>query len=152
MLFRNNSYKKVFTDGAVNEKLGICGLGAVFFNDQDHMIEAVSEFCPLSTNNQTEYQAVIMALKYAIQKGFNRLKVYTDSQTVVQQVIGLASVKSPSIKNLHHELILLLQNFKEVDFIHIPRCENEIADALANRAIDIWKNGDRHGRKRFKNI
>jgi ribonuclease HI len=130
---------KVYTDGAVNDQLGICGLGAAFFDRHEKLVDVVYETCFHSTNNETEYQAVIMALKHAIQKGFLHLRIYSDSQILVQQVDGLAMVKSPGLKRLHHELVLLLPKLRQVDFIHVPRCKNKIADALANHAIDIWK-------------
>jgi len=144
MFFKTNSYKKVYTDGAINRELGISGLGAVFFNDNDRLIKAIYRACPLATNNEAEYKAVILALKYALNKRFYHLKVYSDSQIVVHQALGLASVKSLGLKYLHHELALLLASFNEIDFIHIPRWKNQIADAFANQAIHDYRQKEVH--------
>ena len=130
---------KIFTDGAINPDLGVCGLAAIFFDEQEKLLDAVYATCLDKTNNEAEYLAVILALKSAEHNKYRNIDIYTDSQILVHHATGLASVKAPGLKKLYHELIMNVRNFESVNFHHIPRCENQIADAFANQAILLWK-------------
>ena len=48
-------------------------------------------------NNVAEYEALLTGLKLAIEVRAEHLKVYSDSQLVVNQVKGIYQVKEPSI-------------------------------------------------------
>ena len=50
-----------------------------------------------TTNNAAEYEALLTGLKLAIEVRAEHLKVYSDSQLVVNQVKGTYQVKEPSI-------------------------------------------------------
>ena len=50
-----------------------------------------------ATNNAAEYEALITGLKLAIEVRAENLKVYSDSQLVVNQVKDAYQVKEPSI-------------------------------------------------------
>ena len=50
-----------------------------------------------ATNNATEYEALLTGLKLAIEVKAEHLKIYSDSQLVVNQVKGTYQVKEPSI-------------------------------------------------------
>ena len=50
-----------------------------------------------TTNNAVEYKALLTGLKLAIKVRAEHLKVYSDSQLVVNQVKGTYQVKEPSI-------------------------------------------------------
>ena len=50
-----------------------------------------------TTNNAAEYEALLTGLKLAIEVRAEHLKIYSDSQLVVNQVKGMYQVKDPSI-------------------------------------------------------
>ena len=50
-----------------------------------------------ATNNAAEYEALLTGFKLAIEVRAEHLKVYSDSQLVVNQVKGTYQVKEPSI-------------------------------------------------------
>ena len=50
-----------------------------------------------ATNNTAEYEALLTGLKLAIEVRVEHLKVYSDSQLVVNQVKGTNQMKEPSI-------------------------------------------------------
>ena len=50
-----------------------------------------------TTNNAAEYEALLTGLKLAIKVRDEHMKVYLDSQLVVNQVKGTYQVKEPSI-------------------------------------------------------
>ena len=50
-----------------------------------------------ATNNAAEYEALLTGLRLAIKVRAEHLKIYSDSQLVVNQVKGTYQVKEPSI-------------------------------------------------------
>jgi ribonuclease HI len=139
MWFSKRSEIQVFTDGANSPDFRVSGLAAVFFNEDDKLMDAVYSICQYTTNNEAEYLAVLLGMKYALQRKHLRINIFTDSLIIVQQALGTASVKSPGLKKCHHDLMMAVSCFDSVGFNHISREENRIADAFANKAISLWK-------------
>ena len=54
-----------------------------------------------ASNNVAEYQALIHALKYALDHGATAVKVFSDSELVVRQISGQYRVKHPDMVPLH---------------------------------------------------
>jgi ribonuclease HI len=142
--FRHQSIMKVFTDGALCHEYSIGGLAAVFFSEEDKFLDAVYCSCKLMTNNETEYKAVLLAINEAIRRKIRKIAVFSDSQILVNQLLGLASVKAQGLKIFHHKIMLLLPTFELVSFHHISRNENRIADAFANQAILNYRKRGKH--------
>jgi ribonuclease HI len=46
-------------------------------------------------------------------------------------------VKADHLRPLHDEAKALIAGFDKIDLRHIPREENEAADEMSNRAIDL---------------
>ncbi len=94
------------------------------------------------TNNEAEYEAVIMALERLSQSTYRRkrrklrLRIYTDSQVLVRQMQGRALTNAPGLKTAQARLRRLVLEFGEVTFQHVPREQNRLADALANEAVE----------------
>ena len=65
-----------------------------------------------TTNNAAEYEALLTGLKLAIKVRAEHLKVYFDSQLVVNQVKGTYQVKDPSIVRYMQRAKQLLKKLK----------------------------------------
>jgi ribonuclease HI len=89
-----------------------------------------------ASNNVAEYQALIHALKYALDRGARRVKVFSDSELVVRQISGQYRVKHPDMIPLHGKARGLLSRFEEASLSHVRREQNKDADRLANQALD----------------
>ncbi len=89
-----------------------------------------------ATNNVAEYQALIHALKYALDRGAARVKLFSDSELVVRQMAGRYRVKHPAMVPLHRQAAALLSRFREASLEHVRRERNRDADRLANQALD----------------
>lgn len=89
-----------------------------------------------ATNNQAEYEGVILALELAGQLGAKKLEVRMDSELVVRQLEGTYRVKNEGLKPLYERACELVHSFKSVAVTHIPRSENKLADKLVNAALD----------------
>lgn len=91
-----------------------------------------------TTNNQAEWQGMIAGLSYikANYAGFDKIFVALDSDLVVKQITGLYKVKNPGLQPLFLEAKSILKNLGIVEFTHIYREYNKIADAQVNLALD----------------
>ena len=128
---------RLYTDGAARGNPGPAGAGAVILNPAGHVMAKIGKFLGESTNNVAEYTGLILGLKRARAMGIKELDVFSDSELLVKQLAGDYAVKADHLKPLHDEAKQLLAAFSEVDVAHIPREENEAADEMSNRAIDL---------------
>jgi ribonuclease HI len=89
-----------------------------------------------ATNNQAEYEGVILALELAGQLGAKKLEIRMDSELVVRQLEGRYKVKNEGLRPLYERACKMLDGFKSVAVSHIPRSKNKLADKLVNAALD----------------
>jgi ribonuclease HI len=85
-----------------------------------------------ASNNEAEYEALLHGMKMAKACGATRLKIFGDSNLVVQQVMNMCDTISDNMlayKNLYH---YLEGAFDGCEVSHISRNSNEEADTLAN--------------------
>ncbi|MFH2127100.1 MAG: ribonuclease HI family protein, partial [Pseudomonadota bacterium] len=115
---------------------GPAGAGAVLYDDQGQEVAALSRYLGRTTNNEAEYQALLMGLKRAQELGAQRLTVKMDSELIVRQLEGRYQVKAPGLKPMYAEAKRLLQGFASVTILHVRREFNKRADELANQAMD----------------
>ena len=80
--------------------------------------------------------ALLAGLELAAAAGCRRLEVRADSQLVIRQLNGRYRVKNRRLIPLVLRVKQLAARFEQVTFTHVPREENQLADRLANRAID----------------
>ena len=60
-----------------------------------------------------------------------------DSNLVIQQTQGIWRTRDEKLKPYHAYLGLLVDRFEELRYIHLPKVENQFADALATLASMI---------------
>jgi ribonuclease HI len=123
-------------DGASRGNPGPAAIGVTIKDENNRLIECVSERIGNTTNNQAEYQALIAGLKKAISLGAVQVTVYSDSELMVKQIQGSYRVKNVGIKPLYSEVVKLAYTLASFKIMGIPRERNREADALANRALD----------------
>ncbi|XP_004291837.1 PREDICTED: uncharacterized protein LOC101312118 [Fragaria vesca subsp. vesca] len=124
-------------DGASKGNPGTAGAGAVLRADDGTLICKLREGLGVATNNVAEYRAVILGLKYALEKGFSRIFVQGDSKLVCMQVQGLWQVKNQNLSTLYEEVKKLKDRFVSFKISHVLRELNSEADAQANLAITL---------------
>jgi ribonuclease HI len=127
----------IHSDGAARGNPGPAGAGAVLTDPDGKLVGEVCKYLSDDmTNNQAEYNALILALKEARLKGATRLKIFADSELMVKQIRGEYKVKNEGIKPLYLEAMELLRHVGNFSIEYIPRERNKRADKLANLAID----------------
>ena len=128
---------RVWIDGASRGNPGKSGVGIVIRDSDGDVLDEISEYLGDDlTNNQSEYSALINALEFCVDQDFNEVRIYSDSELLVKQMNGEYDVNSENILNLYEEAKSLESEFSEVEYNHVPRNENEVADDLANKAIE----------------
>jgi ribonuclease HI len=81
---------------------------------------------PNRSNNEAEYEALLHGMRMAKACGATRLKIFGDSNWVVQQVMNLCDALSDNM-TAYRNLYYYLEGAK----YHISRSSNEEADTLA---------------------
>lgn len=123
-------------DGAARGNPGPAGAGAALLDGQGNTLAEVGRFLGKATNNEAEYQALMLGLNLALDRGFSRLSINTDSELLANQLNGSYRVKEPRLKKLFSEVHQLLGKFEKWEIKAVPREQNRLADRLANLAID----------------
>ena len=132
---------QLFTDGASRGNPGPAGAGALLLAADGGELQRISTYLGLCTNNAAEYKALIAGLKEALRQGCGRLSLCMDSELIVRQLEGRYKVRHEQLLPLYQEAKTLLARFDAWQVRHVPRTQNQTADALANAGIDQYQAG-----------
>ena len=126
----------IHIDGASRGNPGEAGFGVYVTTPEGAAVAELYGYLGRASNNVAEYQALIHALRYALKRGAERVKVFSDSELVVRQMAGQYRVKHPDMVPLHRQASTLRSRFREASLEHVRREHNRDADRLANVALD----------------
>lgn len=126
----------LFTDGGSRGNPGPGAAGAVLMTDTNEVINFTGKYFADTTNNNAEYQALLLGLKMAAKSGCSDLLCKLDSELVVKQLNGEYKIKDPNIKNIIERIKDQLLEFNTAKFVHIPREQNKLADKIVNLILD----------------
>src|SRR5579871_1085467 len=129
-------YLVAFVDGGARGNPGPAGYGVVFEDEVGRPVANLSEYLGRQTNNYAEYSGLLAALNYTLRHGFKALKVVSDSELMVKQILGEYKVSSPTLKELHQRAMTLIDQLDCFEIRHVLREKNPQADRLANLAMD----------------
>jgi hypothetical protein len=87
---------------------------------------------PQASNNEAEYEALLHRMKMAKACGATRLKIFGDSNLVVQQVMNRCDAVSDNMTAYRNLYYYLEGTFDGCEVSHVSRASNEEADNLAN--------------------
>ena len=132
----NISEIKLYGDGGSRGNPGPSASGFVLTDMQNNIIETNGEYLSITTNNQAEYHSLKLGLERSRQLGVQIVHVYMDSLLVINQMKGIYKVKDNVLHSAFLRISELVKNFEHVDFTHIPRELNKLADAEVNRILD----------------
>lgn len=131
----------IFTDGGSRGNPGISGYGVVILDENKKIIYQESKYLGIKTNNEAEYMALIASLEWVKNNqsffSIHKVNFYADSQLMIRQLQGLYKVKAPTLLPLFCQSQQLLTQINlPHTFQDVRREYNEIADKLANKAMD----------------
>nr|AAK92670.1 putative gag-pol precursor [Oryza sativa Japonica Group] len=114
------------------------GAGLVFKTPQGgviyHSFSLLKEEC---SNNEAEYEALIFGLLLALSMEVRSIRVYGDSQLIVQQINDIYEVLKQELVPYYSAARRLMEMFGHIEVMHVPRSRNAPADALAKLAAAL---------------
>ncbi|XP_038701846.1 uncharacterized protein LOC119998570 [Tripterygium wilfordii] len=105
------------------------GMGIVLISPEGSVIQRAVRCGFYATNNEAEYEALIIGMMLAKELRVTSLKVHSDSQLIVNQFLGSYQAKDPTMT--------CYLEYAKFSITQIPRAENSYADALANLGSSI---------------
>ena len=133
---RPENYLIAHSDGGARGNPGPAGYGVVIKDQSGKKVAALSQYLGHQTNNFAEYQGLIAALEYAVERGPKAIKVISDSELLVRQIKGIYKVKNSTLKDLYARAKELIAELEWFSIDHAMREHNQEADRLANQAMD----------------
>jgi ribonuclease HI len=126
----------IFIDGASRGNPGKAGAGVYITDGEGKNIAGKGRYLGHKTNNEAEYEALLLGLQEAKRFGGVSVRVFTDSELVARQVNGIYRVKEVHLRVLHGKVTGKIKEFASFKIESIPREKNQEADLLANQAIE----------------
>src|SRR5438067_9331386 len=123
-------------DGGSRGNPGPAAIGVVVRAQDNTPLITLGRCIGRATNNVAEYRALITGLEKAKELGAKRVVIRGDSELIIKQMRGEYRVKHPDMRPLYETAQTLLRQFDDAKIEHNLRHKNELADKLANLAMD----------------
>lgn len=131
----------LFSDGGSRGNPGPSSAAFVLFdNETSQVLEEDGVYLGITTNNQAEYHGLRLGIERAIERGLLVLECRMDSMLVVNQLNGSYHIKNRELWPIFERIRSYVPQFEKITFVHIPREENQKADAMVNRLLDQHQN------------
>jgi ribonuclease HI len=127
---------RLFTDGGARGNPGPAAYGFVLESEDGTVLAAEGEAIGTATNNVAEYSGLIAGLQKAVELHVPEVEVVSDSELMVKQMRGEYRVKNEALRELYDEATALARRVGNVEYRHVRRAHNELADKLVNDALD----------------
>src|SRR4051812_27365435 len=107
------------------------GAGEVLTSPRGDQLHYVLQIHFAVSNNVAEYEALVHGVKLAKEIGIRSIMCFGDSDLVVQQCTGSWDAKDANMASYRFLVQQPSRSFEGCEFHHIPRAQNEPADALS---------------------
>lgn len=88
-----------------------------------------------STNNEAEYEGVLLAMDFALENSVKNLMLYTDSRLVRNHILGRQPAKDQRMKNYLEIALSTIKRFDHFVIEWVPRTANKEADRLCREVL-----------------
>jgi probable phosphoglycerate mutase len=126
----------LYTDGGARGNPGPAAYGFVLEADNGDVLAAEGVAIGVATNNVAEYSGLVAGLTRAFELDVSDLEVRSDSELMVKQMRGEYKVKNEALRKLNLEAARIARMLARVEYVHVRREKNELADRLVNEALD----------------
>jgi ribonuclease HI len=138
-----NSIWKMHFDGSCSKEGS--GVGIVFISPSKEVIPLSYKLEFDTTNNISEYEALLLGLKAAKDMGIDKISVFGDSKLVIHQLKNIYQAKQQRLKQYKNEVWDFVENFFlafNINFIHrnLNQQEDSLALAASNFKTPILPN------------
>jgi ribonuclease H / adenosylcobalamin/alpha-ribazole phosphatase len=122
-------------DGSGNSPKGSSCAAIVFDPDSGEILAQEARRIWKCSNNIAEYMGAALAIELAKQLGVVNLTIHSDSQLIVNQIMGRWRVKDQNLLAIRRKLIPVIKTFDHFEIKWIPRERNKDADAMCTEII-----------------
>ena len=123
---------RVYVDGAANQRGS--GVGLVLISSEKITIEKSLRIGFSVTNNEAEYEALLVGIVMVQKMGGKGVEIFSDSRLVVGQVKGELEARDVRMQEYLNQVRHLQSGFESFNLLHIFRSGNTYADSLATLA------------------
>ena len=109
-------------------------MGLVLVSPEKITIEKSLRLGFSATNNEAEYEALLIGMMMVQKMSRKMVKVYSDSRLVVGQVIGELKALDPRMQEYLSQVRSIQTKFEVINVSHVLRGGNTHADSLATLA------------------
>jgi ribonuclease HI len=113
------------------------GASLVFVTPEGRIIRhslALTESC---MNNEAEYEALIAGLELSLELEIKVVRIFGDSQLIINQITGEYKVLKPKLIQYHQKAMELMKKILYMSIEKVTRVVNDEADALAKLAKEL---------------
>ncbi|XP_059289936.1 uncharacterized protein LOC132043485 [Lycium ferocissimum] len=126
----DSPFLKLNTDGCSKGNPGSSGGGGILRDENGHFLMAFSAYYGQCSNNIAETKAILMGLRWCIDRGYQNINIESDSKLIIGMINGDIRHCSKS-KDLIQQ-IDMIKNQGNINFKHCFREANTVADYFAN--------------------
>jgi ribonuclease HI len=126
----------LYTDGGARGNPGPAAYGFVLESEDGTVLAAEGHALGIATNNVAEYSGLVAGLRRALELQIPQVEVVSDSELMVKQMRGEYRVKNEALRELYAEASRVAREIGAVEYRHVLRAHNELADRLVNEALD----------------
>ena len=127
---------RLFTDGGSRGNPGQAAFAYVLEAEDGTVLASHGERIGVATNNVAEYSGLVAGLAKAVELEVPEVEVVSDSELLVKQMRGEYKVKNEALRELSQKAARLARQLGKVEYRHVLRAHNELADSLVNEALD----------------
>ena len=130
------------TGGSSAQRRG--GVGIVITSPDEEELKYGVQLKFPATNNEAEYEGILMGLRLGRALGVKHLLVQNDSKLIIGQIKGDYEVKEERMQKYLRLTKHLIVEFDEVEFVQVPRSQNTVAHEISKLASseEGWLNKD----------
>lgn len=132
----DSSHLVIYSDGGSRGNPGPSSAGFVIMNRHEDVIHQGGMYLGITTNNLAEYHGVRLGLEKALEMGAKTVDFRIDSLLVVNQLNGIYTIKNRELWPVNERIRELVTKFEKVNFSHIRREFNQLADGMVNKILN----------------
>ena len=112
-------------------------ISIILISPEGDIIQDAIKYGFRAMNNEVEYEALIVGFSLAKDMGIQKLDVHSDSQLVVNQLLGTYQARDAKMISYLAHVKKLQSSFDEFNITQVPRLKNNHANSLANLGSSI---------------
>ncbi|MCO5607235.1 hypothetical protein L7F22_061428 [Adiantum nelumboides] len=126
----------LYFDGAYKRKVDKAVVEVVIYDEEGKKVFGKGLMLGnVHSNNEAEYAALILSLEWCLNLGIKRLNDFGDALLLVKQVHGTWACKNQGLEVRLRRVKELLKRFEVAYLLHVPRKNNQEADALESEQL-----------------